>query len=257
MNASTPSASFYETSRAVSEYLFFHYADDRQFLSVGQAPPDSLGFARRCGRLFERHETKRGRALDLGCAVGRAAMEMSSAFDQVVAIDYAQALVDAAQLIAQQGQANVSIAVEGDLTEAFTLRLPSHSRPNRIAFQHCDAMNLPADLQPFDFALLANLIDRLPDPARCLAEIHRFIAPGGFLAITSPYTWLEEYTPKDNWLGGFYRNGQAVRAADTLQRILSSNFTLEESLDMPFLIREHARKNQYSVAHATLWRKRG
>ena len=81
-------------------------------------------------------------------------------------------------------------------------------------------------------------------------------ARGGILAITSPYTWLEEHTPKENWLGGFYHGDQAVRTYASLQQILSPQFEEIEALNLPFLIREHARKNQYSIAHATLWRKR-
>ncbi len=40
-------------------------------------------------------------------------------------------------------------------------------------------------------------------------EMHAFlrscaslIVPGGLLVITTPYTWLEDYTPKELWLGG-------------------------------------------------------
>jgi hypothetical protein len=36
---------------------------------------------------------------------------------------------------------------------------------------------------------------------------------------------------------------------------LSPHFVLELRLDMPFLIREHARKFQWSVALGTRWRR--
>jgi hypothetical protein len=26
---------------------------------------------------------------------------------------------------------------------------------------------------------------------------------GGIIAISSPYTWREEFTPKDKWIGGY------------------------------------------------------
>jgi uncharacterized protein (DUF433 family) len=42
---------------------------------------------------------------------------------------------------------------------------------------------------------------------------------------------------------------------DWLQHHLSPHFTLEHRLDMPFLIREHARKFQWSVALGTRWRR--
>ena len=117
-------------------------------------------------------------------------------------------------------------------------------------------MNLTPEWGQFDFILMANLIDRLPDPARCLERIHDYLNTGGILAITSPYTWLEEYTPKSKWLGGFLRDGQPVRTRDTLLELLSPAFELIDSRNLPFLIREHDRKNQFSIADATIWKKR-
>jgi len=57
-------------------------------------------------------------------------------------------------------------------------------------------------LDGFHVVLAANLIDRLINPSHFLKEIRKKILPGGFLIICSPYTWLPEYTPKDNWIGG-------------------------------------------------------
>lgn len=54
----------------------------------------------------------------------------------------------------------------------------------------------------YHVAIAANLVDRLPDPEKFLVDIARHIVPEGFLILLSPYTWLEEYTPKDKWLGG-------------------------------------------------------
>jgi hypothetical protein len=36
---------------------------------------------------------------------------------------------------------------------------------------------------------------------------------------------------------------------------LEENFTLVDVRDLPFLIREHARKFQFSVAQASIWRR--
>jgi hypothetical protein len=81
------------------------------------------------------------------------------------------------------------------------------------------------------------------------------VKAGGQLVIASPYTWLPEFTPPENWLGGFYREGEAVRALDTLRRILESDFALKSVMDLPFLIREHARKYQLGISQATCWLK--
>ena len=43
---------------------------------------------------------------------------------------------------------------------------------------------------------------------------------------------------------------------DTLKERLSGAFDLVEDLEMPFFIRETAHKNQWTVAHATVWRRK-
>jgi len=74
--------------------------------------------------------------------------------------------------------------------------------------------------------------------------------------LTSPYTWLEEYTDKSNWLGGVKVNGENFSTLDALKQQLSDSFDFEEAVDVPFVIRETARKHQHTVAQMTIWRKR-
>lgn len=252
------SDNFYETNKAVSEYLLFHYGDSTAFLEQGLGPSEALDFAKRCASLHTHspQNTAKVRALDLGCAVGGSSFELSKAFSEVLAIDFSNALIDSAKNLAKLGKVKIPVVVEGDVTRDLEISVPPESNPERIVFQQGDAMALPESIGTFDFVLMANLIDRLPAPARMLKEIHTYINDGGILAITSPYTWLEEYTPKSEWLGGYYDNGEAILSFDTLKNVLSPNFELLETQNMPFLIREHSRKNQFSVAHATLWQRK-
>lgn len=247
---------FYETPKAISEYLLFHYGKDEDILPSEGGPRDALGFPKRCGELALRHPVAKGRALDLGCAVGRSAFELSAHFEQTIGIDFSGGLIEAARALLAGQSLDAEVIEEGELTRTITLSIPPGARPNQLTFQQGDAMNLPYSLGSFDFVLMANLIDRLPDPKACLESTASFVNSEGLLAITSPYTWLEEHTPKDKWLGGFLRDGEPVRSYDNLKRILAPHFQEVEALDLPFLIREHARKNQYSIAHATLWRRR-
>ena len=118
-------------------------------------------------------------------------------------------------------------------------------------------MELRSTLGSFDVVLMANLIDRLRAPQRCLAQLPGLVHPGGQLVITSPYTWLEDFTPRENWVGGFERDGAVVHTLDGLQAALAQDFELAGTRDLPFLIREHARKFQLSVAQASLWKRKG
>tara|TARA_B100001057_G_scaffold470315_1_gene531529 strand:- start:4618 stop:5373 length:756 start_codon:yes stop_codon:yes gene_type:complete len=246
---------FYESDKAVSEYLLFHYGTHSDLLFDQMGPQEALGFAHRSGLLHEGQSIDRKRALDLGCAVGAASHALSESFSEVVGIDFSHALIQAANRISSSRKATIEIATEGDLTRRVQVSVPYNSQPGRITFTQGDAMNLNPELGKFDFILMANLIDRLPDPKKCLQNIHSFATEDGVLAITSPYTWLEEYTPKSKWLGGYEQNGIPIKTVDQLERILAPHFEKIDSQNLPFLIREHDRKNQYSVAHATLWRK--
>ncbi|MBN2716074.1 MAG: hypothetical protein JXX14_09485, partial [Deltaproteobacteria bacterium] len=75
--------------------------------------------------------------------------------------------------------------------------------------------------------------------------------------IASPYTWLEEYTKKQNWLGGFKKDGEPVTGLDGLHQYLAPAFEpVGEPVDVPFVIRETARKFQHTISQVTIWRKK-
>jgi len=77
--------------------------------------------------------------------------------------------------------------------------------------------------------------------------------PGGVAVIVSPYSWLEEYTPQEHWLGGVVRGGDSVASAPALQEAMTAlGFQLVEQFDMPFLIREHGAQQGDRACTASL-----
>jgi putative 4-mercaptohistidine N1-methyltranferase len=125
---------------------------------------------------------------------------------------------------------------------------------NRVHFSQADACNLPEKFSGYDLVLAANLIDRLYSPRKFLSTIHERMISGGLLVITSPYTWLEECTKKEEWLGGYREAGEPVWTLDGLKEALAPHFTmLGEPRDVPFVIRETRRKFQHTVAELTVW----
>ena len=124
----------------------------------------------------------------------------------------------------------------------------------QVDFYQADACNLPEKFTGYDLVLAANLIDRLYSPRAFLANIHRRINPGGILVLTSPYTWDETYTKKEEWLGGYRDAGEPVWTLDALKEVLTPHFhMLGEPRDVPFVIRETRRKFQHTVAELTVW----
>jgi hypothetical protein len=67
---------------------------------------------------------------------------------------------------------------------------------------------------------------------------------------------MEQFTPKDVWLGGYERDGVPAYSFDGLRNILGQEFELVSEANSPLLIREHLRKYQYIVAHTTVWKRK-
>lgn len=247
----------YETDRLLNEYLLFHFGSAQEVLRFGFGPFDALDYPRRCAlECSEGFAIEEGtRALDLGCAVGGSAFELARNGADVIGIDYSKRFVDAAEHIRRRGSLNYVRVDEGALTTPLVARLPEGVQPSKVCFEQGDAMDLRKDLGSFDLVLMANLIDRLSHPVRCLKQLAGVIKPGGRLVITSPYTWLSEYTACEEWLGGTRRDGEVLRTLQGLRGILEPDFILEKTRDLPFLIREHERKFQWSVAEASTWRR--
>ncbi len=242
----------YETDELLGQYLDFHYGPSH--FSVPNYPKACIELA------LAHHTGVHERALDLGCAVGRSSFELARRFNDVIGIDLSHRFIDSAILLAEQGQLPYRVPTEGELTENRTADLSElglKETARRTHFQVGDACALnTADLGTFDVVFAGNLIDRLPDPAAFLAQLPALIRPGGLLMITSPYTLLPEFTPRKRWLGGFEENGRALSVLDGLRQHLEPDFTLlKPTQDIPFVIRETARKYQHTLAEATLWRR--
>ncbi|MEM6161458.1 5-histidylcysteine sulfoxide synthase [Erwinia sp. P6884] len=242
----------YETDSMVSQYLDFQYGPS--YFGTQNYAKTLVDIA--CGMT-----TERGRALDIGCATGRASFELARHFDEVVGMDYSARFIDVALQLTRGEDFRYVTQEEGDLVEYHQVRLKEFdllpAQASRIQFLQGDACNLKPQPERYDLVLASNLIDRLRLPERFLRDVTKMLRPGGILLLSSPYTWLEEYTPKENWLGGIRENGEALTTYQALQRLLSAEF--EEAAppqDVPFVIRETARKFQHTVAQLTVWRKR-
>jgi len=242
----------YETDTLVSQYLDFQYG--KRYFGVDN-------YARALVDIAEKLCDKRHRALDIGCATGRASFELARLFEQVTGMDYSARFIDVALSLASGEDLRYLMPEEGDLMEYCQARLSdvglSAEQAEKVRFLQGDACNLKPQKEPYDLVLASNLIDRLRQPKRFLQDIAPMIRPGGLLMLSSPYTWLEAFTPKENWIGGVRENGEALTTHQALQRLLAADFTeVQAPIEVPFVIRETARKYQHTVAQLTVWRKR-
>ncbi len=298
----------YETRRAVDEYLQFHFGKPSDVMPYKDGPLGALRFPARCADMCAKHcrstrgsraigdaHPPQGLALDVGCAVGGASFELARHFGAVVGLDASRAFVSAARLMRDRGRLSYRALSEGSVTVTREAVVNERIDRDRVVFREADACDLPASLLGpvgghgrHDAVLAANLLCRLPDPAAFLRACARLVKPGGILVLTSPYSWIEAWTPREKWLGGFEaresnEEGEkrddaesagaakktkgdnkgttsvAKRSFEGVAEVLTSEaggFDLVEQSDAPFLIKEHDRKYQWGCAHASVWRRR-
>lgn len=243
----------YESSRLVDEYLFFHYANLEETSGGLPVPSEAWSFATRVVRELWPGDSMVDSALDVGCAVGASSFELARRAHRVTGVDFSNAFIEAAREIQKQGRVTAQVAVEGRRMRDFKASAPEGAQRSRVNFQVGDATALPANLGSFDVVLAANLVCRLPEPMRFLERLPELVKSGGVLLLATPFSWLEEFTPVDRWLGG---TEDSESSFDILQHILSPSFELETTKDLPFLIHEHSRKFQYGISLGSRWRRR-
>jgi 5-histidylcysteine sulfoxide synthase/putative 4-mercaptohistidine N1-methyltranferase len=240
----------YESDALVSQYCEFHFG--QEYFGV---PNFMVRAAEICRELTG--DRPIARALDLGCATGRATFELARFCDHVTGIDFSARFIRVGHDLQQRGFTRYSIAEEGELVsyhEQTLADLGLEKVKDKVEFWQGDAHNLKEQFTGYDLVLACNLIDRLYEPARFLEHIADRLNPGGLLVLLSPYTWLEEFTPKDKWLGGLKIDGENMTTLDGLRARLEPRFRMvAEPRDVEFVIRETARKFQHTASQLTAW----
>ena len=221
----------YESEESVQQYLDFHYGETEYF-GIKNFPKVC---AERCISVCEKFGIE-GRAMDLGCAVGRSVVELAQKFKEVKGIEYSKKFVETATKYVNAKYEN---------------------EKDRVQFIQGDACNLNKDLGKFDLIFGGNLLDRLYDPEAFLRQISGFMSDKSRLILTSPYTWLADYTPKEKWIGGKIEGEKEVPTYSRLKQILESE-GLKEAIpceDVPFVIKDNLWVYQYTSANMSFWLK--
>ncbi len=256
VEASQPLAipeSMYESDMAVSQYCEAHYGNT--FFGVNS-------FQQKCAAIcIEAMEARpKKRALDLGCSVGRSSFELAKEFEFVNGLDFSARFIRIAYQMQEKGLIRYELPEDGEIVSYHERKLADLGLADtvtRIEFFQADALNLKPQFSGYDLILAANLIDRLSDPGKFLRSVHERLNAGGLLVLASPYTWLEEFTPRQKWIGGFRRDGEPFSSLDGVRELLSSHFNIVgEPQDIEFVIRETARKYQHSLSQLTVWQKK-
>ncbi|CAJ1933810.1 unnamed protein product [Cylindrotheca closterium] len=264
----------YETNESLNMYLGLHYPASGEkeavapILPHANAPNHGVGFPQRVAQLLStlNPEKTTNRALDMGCAVGGASFELAKNFDQVDAFDFSETFVNAAKRM-QTGEAiPFRVPVEAELFEEVNAvheagtKAATLDKVNFFTGDACKVVEMASEgtLGTYDGVIMSNLLCRLPDPMACLNGLSTVVNKGGIVVMVTPFSWLEEFTPRAKWLGGFYDpvSKQPIASKDVLKEVMEDRgFVKIHEEEMPLVIREHQRKYQYIVSEASGWRK--
>jgi len=289
----------YETQKLLDQYLGLHYAPVvvpnssssssscsyssstaasttiESIISHPNSPIHSLRFPQRVATLLHTLQqpnstTSHVRALDIGCAVGGSSFELAKYFDTVDAFDYSSLFIQAANKMKYHPETvRYHVPIEGDIQVEMNVALDDNVTREvrqKVNFFVGDACLLETyaydgtlSLDKYDGVLMSNLLCRLPDPISCLNGLSQLVNDGGVVVIVTPFSWLEEFTPRCQWLGGYYDplSKKPIFSKDKLRQLMEERgFEKIHEEDVPLIIREHQRKYQYIVSEATGWRKR-
>lgn len=241
----------YESDDLVSQYCEFQYGDENFGVK---------NFAIECAKIASKFSVNKNKALDLGCATGRATYELARDFDEVEGIDFSVRFVQVGAKLKDDGYVAFTTKEEGDLVlkKKVTIeKLGYESLKDKVSFWQGDACNMKPNFNSYDLVMATNLIDRLYNPRLFLDTIDERLNIDGVLVITSPYTWQESSTEKEFWLGGKVdENGNELKTIDSLKDVLSDKFELIHLQDLEFVIKETARKYQHTISQVSVWKKK-
>jgi len=255
----------YESDDSLNMYLELHYPSGKseELIDHTDSVIPLLRFPQRVAELLQSLQPVKtnNRALDVGCSVGGSAFRLATYFDHVEAFDYSENFIATAKRIQSGEQVSFQVPIEGEISEKAIVETNIDAsimkKVNFFRGNAC-ALNEYADsVGTFDGVIISNLLCRLPDPQATLNALPKIVNKGGVVVIVTPFSWFEEYTPKNKWLGGYVdTDGKSIYSKDSLIDTMTRlGFEKIYDKQMSLVIREHQRKYQLIISDATGWRK--
>ncbi len=196
--------------------------------------------------------------LDLNADTGRFAFEMAPFFDKVTALDFSARFIRIAIQLQEQGYMRYVMKDEGELVHYRDVVLADFGlgkNKDKITFKQDNAQNLKPIYKGYDVIVAPNLLEELSNPKDFLTSIHTRLNEGGYLVIASTYDWSGQ--ARENWLGGFKKDGEPVTSLGGIKEILDNNFVLErDPINLKSKVKLSSRVKIDKLSEITLWRKK-
>ncbi len=244
----------------LSIYLDAHFGDCAMPPPAGPPGP-TAGFGGRqlFAALAERAAAPVGRAIELGCSVGRGLHELRSGADLVVGIDLHLGALCAARRLLQDGALPYARRVIGRHYAPATITQKDRPPSQSVVLLCGDALDPPLVPQDFERVVACNVLDSVRSPPGLLSVLDGLCRPGGEIILASPYSWQSGIVQEDARLGG------ADPAAE-LRRILTSGgaglaagleaaYWLEADCELSWELRRDMRSAHTYLVHLLRARK--
>jgi len=223
-------------------------------LGVPNYPEACVGLAFSC-----MGDRPRRKALDAGQTIVRSSFELAREFDEVIGIDLSASLVREAQRLKESGVLRYTIPVEGEIEasyEIFLKKFGLEHASKKVNFWQADITALKPLFSDFDLILALNVIDTISDPEAFLRLAAERVCKRGLLILGSSYGWCESITPREKWIGGYMRDKEKVLTLHGLKEILSENFELIATKDIPCVFQKSVRRYDYDIVQITVWERK-
>jgi 5-histidylcysteine sulfoxide synthase/putative 4-mercaptohistidine N1-methyltranferase len=249
----------YAEDETLRQYIHLHFnsAADKY------APNESKDYCKKLAdwvvSVAKTNNISLDRMLDAGCGVGGVAFNLSRDVNEVLGLDISSSLIRAANQIKAEGVIPYHMNVQGDIVENLVATLPDGAQPDRVSFKQADVLCISPDTGVFDGVVIANVIDRLLSPSSLLARMggpHGLVKKGGLLIVSSPFSWVEQFTPKDLWIGGHAGHSDAdhVFGPQALANMLSTDFDIVDECELPIVLCQHSRQYEYVTSYVVALR---
>jgi 5-histidylcysteine sulfoxide synthase/putative 4-mercaptohistidine N1-methyltranferase len=196
--------------------------------------------------------------LDLNADTGRLAFELAPHFEKITALDFSARYIRIPIQLQEQGYARYVMKDEGELVFYRDVVLSDFAlgkNKENITFMQDNAQNLKPVYKGYDVIVAPNLLEELNDPIDFLANIHTRLNEKGYLILTSTYNWKDEV--RENWPGGFKKDGEPVTSLDGIKEILEENFVLErDPISLKEKVKHSSRVAVENLSEITFWKKR-
>lgn len=235
----------------LSIYLDAHYGDRSQPPADG--PVKGWGGAALFAAVARLSTRPVGRAVELGCSVGRGLLALSGGAQFTLGIDmHLGALRAARRILDGNGLVYARRSIGRHYQTAEIAAGPSASAHLICA----DALDPPLAPQAFERVVACNVLDSVRSPRQLLSVIDGLCAPGGDVLLASPYSWQSGIVDENERIGGTSPELELPRilqSGDGLEAI----YTLFSDEELPWHLRRDARTAHSYLVHTLHARKSG